>query len=94
MNTSKGIKALLENLCAFLSEPEECPVCGRPNFLDCNDDPGEPYACYLIREANRTGQGFRKALEAIVEAGVLSDLRGDASGGHLLSEARAFLRSR
>ncbi len=41
--------------------------------------------------ASNTFRTKRAAYEWIIENGGLSDLRGDASGGHLLAEARAYL---
>lgn len=43
--------------------------------------------------ASNTFRTKREAFEWIIDNGGLSDERGDASGGHLLAEARAYLRS-
>lgn len=91
---SMKVTALLNNICAFLSEPEECHVCGRPSFLDCNDDPVERYACWKVRKAAQGRWSAKDALHAIIETGILSDVRGDQSGGHLLAEARASIRTK
>lgn len=85
--------ALLKNITGFLSEFKECPICGRPDYLDCNDDPVEHYACWKVREASIGRWDIKDALRAIIETGILSDVCGDESGGHLLADARVVLRT-
>ena len=86
-----SIKELLHNIWAFFIDAKDgdCMVCGRPEYLDCIADE----LCGRAERYYRRQQGDPiELLSEIIDSPYLSDLKGDASGGHLLADARAFLR--
>jgi hypothetical protein len=83
-----AVKELLHNIWAFFidTEDDDCRVCGRPEYLDCIEDE----LCGRAERYYRRQQGDPiELLREIIDSPHLSDLKGDASGGHLLSEAQA-----
>lgn len=85
--------SLLNRIWGFFIETKsgDCMVCGRPEFLDCIEDEVCGRAQYYVQYAVGDPD---KLLQDIVDGPHLSDLKGDESGGHLLAEARAFLRKK
>lgn len=86
-----NVRELLHNIWLFFIDTNDnnCRVCGRPEYLDCIDDE----LCGRAERYYRDQHGDPgELLREIVESCHLSDVRGDASGGHLLSEARSFLK--
>lgn len=88
-----NIEKLMHNIWLFFcidTEDGNCRVCERPEYLDCIDDElcGRAESVYRRRP---NGNAI-ELLKEIIKSPYLSDRNGDESGGHLLSEARAFLR--
>ena len=85
------MRELLHNIWLFFIDADDCRVCGRPEYLDCIEDE----LCGRAERYYRRQQGDPiELLREIVDSPHLSDLKGDASGGHLLAEARTFLRKK
>ena len=84
-----GIAILTDIYLFFIEDKEGCRVCGRPEYLDCIEDE----LCGRIDRFTRNEEGdCLGLLVEVVESKHLSDAKGDASGGHLLADARAYLR--
>jgi hypothetical protein len=91
MNTTiaNNPRTVLERIYNFLIEPDECRCCGRSDAFDCNENE----LCGRAKRALTTPRvGIAGLLREIIKTNLLSDSRGDESGGHLLAEARAVLR--
>ena len=88
------IELLMHNIWLFFidTDDDNCRVCGRPEYLDCIADElcGRAYRIYMRYKSGNPDP--IELLREIVASPYLSDAKGDESGGHLLSEARAFLR--
>lgn len=82
-------RTVLERIYAFLIEPDECRCCGRNDAYDCNEFELCGRADRALKSEKADIAGL---LREIIKANLLSDSRGDESGGHLLAEARAVLR--
>lgn len=82
-------RTVLERIYHFFIEPDECRCCERGDAFDCNEDDlcGRANRALKSKEADING-----LLREIIASNLLSDSRGDESGGHLLAEARAILR--
>lgn len=73
----------------LIDNREACLMCGRPEYLDCNDQMlcGRIQACIQ----HKVGDPIELLREVAKEA-PLNDVEGDKSGGHILAAVRDLIK--